>query len=106
MRIEDAGNRVVLRTGRAQPCSEKNAHKENENPCNSADYGLPIGLLHRCAHSHQAFSPRTSVDPGFPTAVSVDDRDCLAFEPCNAVSSQLRRKVKPQAALIERFTDD
>src|SRR5689334_13971274 len=106
MRFKDAGNGVVMRTRHTQPCSEKNPHHENENSCNSADHGSPIRLAHRFAHSHQAFSPRASVDQRLVTAVAVDDQDCLASEPCNPVSTQLRGKAKPQAALIERFADD
>jgi len=106
MRFKDAGNWVISRgIGNAQACREKYTGQENENSCNSADHGSPIRLAHRFAHSRQASSPSSSVDRRL-TAVAVDDEDCLASEPCNAISSQLRGKAKPQAALIERLTGD
>src|SRR5229473_3860705 len=106
MRLKDARNGVVMRARRTQPCSEKDPHQQNENSCNSADYGSPIRLAHPCAHSHQASSPNTSVEQRWPTAVAVDGQDCLAFEPCNPVSSLATEKARLQDALIERLRDN
>src|SRR5260370_24358108 len=103
MRLKDARNGVVMRARRTQPCSEKNPHQQNENSCNSADYGSPIRLTHPCAHSHQASSPNTSVEQRWPTAVAVDRQDFLASKPCHAVSDQLRGNAKPQSCHLELF---
>src|SRR5882762_749752 len=61
VRIENAGNGVVLRSCGAQPGGEEHAHEEKGNARSSADDRRPIRLLHCLDDPHQASPLRTSI---------------------------------------------
>src|SRR6202030_4712648 len=77
VRIENAGNGVVLRSCGAQPCGEKHAREEKGNPRNSADDRWPIRFVHFLDDPHQASPLRLQVNQRLVTAIPVEDQNRL-----------------------------
>jgi hypothetical protein len=77
VRIENAGNGVVLRCCGAQPRGEEHARKENYNARSPADNRPPIRPLHYLDDPHQASPLRLQVIQQLVTALAVEDHNRL-----------------------------
>src|ERR1700690_355056 len=75
VRIENAGNGVVLRSCGAQPCGEKHAREEKRSTRSSADDRRPIRLSHCLDDPHQASPLRLQVNQRLVTAITVEDQN-------------------------------